>query len=205
MALLISLALWWALAAAPVTEIAFEVPVEFHNVPEGVEVTTDSAPMAQVRVRGGDGAVRQLAPAELHLSLDLSSLEGAKAGERTFELEPSRLRLGTGIEVVQIVPATLRVSFDQRATRMVEVRPRVVGSFPPGMGIGEVKADPPQVEVVGPKAHVDATDSVTTDPIDASGVMKKQTFVARVHATDTLVRVTRSEAVRVTVTAERKR
>jgi YbbR domain-containing protein len=109
------------------------------------------------------------------------------------------------VEVVQITPSSLRITFDKRATRQVEVRPRVVGNFPPGFRIGRVTVEPQQMEIVGAESRLRDIESATTDPIDASGVMGQQVFLATPHLADDNVRFTNPGPVRVSVTTERSR
>jgi YbbR domain-containing protein len=203
--LAISILLWMMVASAPKAELSFEVPIDFHNVPEGVELTTPGVPTARVRIRGGDQVLRQLSSSELHVALDLAPLQDTTPGDRTFELTPEQVQVPGSLEVVQILPSSLKINFDRRATKSVEVRPRVVGNFPPGFRIANVRVDPPQVEVVGAESRVRDIDSATTDPIDASGVMGTETFFAIPHVADDNVRFSRPTKVRVAVTTERSR
>lgn len=195
--------LWVAIASAPRAEVGFNVPIEFLNIPDGMEINSDSTPQAQVRLRGPDRAVRQIQPEDLHLVIDTASLAKVQPGERTFELISGKLNLPTGVEVVQIVPSSVRLNFDRRAYRNLEVHARVLGSFAPGYKIANVETDPAQVAVVGPEKRVNAVDAALTDPIDASGVMGKQTFLATPYVQDPLVRLARPTMVRVTVLTEK--
>ena len=59
---LVSLALaaglWLAVMRDPVAEIALEVPIEFHNIPQNLEISSESVPRAEIRVRGPERATR---------------------------------------------------------------------------------------------------------------------------------------------------
>jgi YbbR domain-containing protein len=195
--------LWFAISSAPRAEIGFTVPIEFLNVPKDYEINTDSSPQAQVRLRGPDRAVRRLLASDLHLVIDAASIGLGSSGERTFELMAAKLNLPSDVEVVQIVPSSVRLSFDKRVYRDLEVRARVSGSFPPGYKIASVVTEPQQVPVVGPEKRVNAIEAATTDPIDASGVMGKQVFISMPYVQDPMVRLARPTSVRVTVVTEK--
>ena len=201
--LLIAVLLWLAISSAPLTEIAFSVPVEFRNVSDGVEVTSENIPQAEVRVRGPIRVVRELKPSDIHVVLDMADVSLSPTGERTFDLNARLVRVPAGVEVVQVVPSYMRLSFDKRGSRRLEVRARVVGSFPPGYKISSVTVEPASVTVIGPEKHLKAMEAAMTDLIDASGVMGKQTFLATAHVEDPLVRFTDAAAVRVTVVTEK--
>jgi len=98
------------------------------------------------------------------------------------------------------VPAQIHIDFDPTATRTVEVRPRVIGTFVSGYRITEVSADPATITIEGPETHVNAIDTAITDPVDVSGVLGKATFTTHVYVSDPLVRVQHPAPIHVTVT-----
>lgn len=199
-ALAAAVLLWFAVVREPIAEVAVNVPIEFQNVPDNLEISSETLPQAQVRVRGPARIVRDVSQAGVHAVIDLT---GSKAGERTFELGPSRIQAPRDVHVMQVIPTRLQLELDARSTREVEVRPRVIGKFASGIRISHITADPPVVTIVGPEKRVQAVDAATTDPVDATGVVGRQTFTSHVYVTDPLVRVTRSEPVHVTVVTEK--
>jgi YbbR domain-containing protein len=201
---LISLALaaglWLAVARAPVAEVAIDVPIEFRNIAENLEVVTESIPQAQIRLRGPEYLIREVKPADVHAELDLA---GLKPGERTFDLTMQQVRHPRELEVVQIIPNQFHFSFDVRLTRPVEIHPRVVGSFASGYRIGQIVVDPPDITISGPRKRVEAVEAAITDPVDVSGTMDRASFVRHPYVSDPLVQVTTSDPVRITVIMEK--
>jgi YbbR domain-containing protein len=106
------------------------------------------------------------------------------------------------VEVVQIIPGQFQLSFDERATRRIEVHPRITGNFASGLRVAQVIADPPSVTITGPRQRVAAVDGAITDPIDASGVMTRAVFVTHAYVTDPLIQVAHPFSIRVTVIME---
>ncbi len=201
---LISLAaavlLWAAVAREPIAEVAVNVPIEFQNMPDQLEISSETLPEAQVRVRGPARLVRDVSHAPIvHCVVDLT---GFTRGERTVELGPTRIQAPRELHVTQIIPTRLTIELDRRITRKVAVHPRVIGQFASGVRIASVTADPTEVVIVGPEQRVVAVESATTDPVDATGVVGRQTFTSHVYVTDPLVRVVEGGAVRVMVTTE---
>lgn len=195
-ALLSAVLLWTAVSREPVIEIGFNVPVEFHEVPEDLEITTEVVPQAQVRLRGPSRRVREMTAADVHVVVDLGSI---RPGERTFDLTATQVRVPFGVEVMQVVPAHIRLTFDRRSSRMIPVHPRVTGSFPTGYGILSVKAQPAEIAVIGPERRVAALDAALTDAVDATGVVGSATFTTNAYVTDPLVRELKPAPIRVTV------
>lgn len=196
----LAVGLWWALSHDPVAEVGVTVPIEFHNIPGNLEISSVNIPEAQVRVRGVERLIHELRPQEVHVEVDLA---GVKPGERTFDLTAQQVRQPRDLQVVQIVPTQVRLSFDVGVTRQVEVRPRVIGTFAAGYRLEKVLAEPATVSISGPKARVEAVEAATTDPVDATGTMDRGMFMTNAFVSDPLVQIVRPTPVRVTVMVDK--
>ncbi len=197
LSLLLATGLWMAIEPdQEPAEVAVRVPIEFQHVPPHLEISSITIPEAQIRVRGPERLIRELRSTDIHAELELAD---AKPGERTFDLTAQQIRHQRDLHVVQVVPGQVRLSFDMRLTRDVEIRPRVTGSFLAGEQIAKVLVDPERITITGPQHHVETMDAATTDPIDASGTTTQATFVTNVYVADPLVQVVQPTPVRVTV------
>jgi diadenylate cyclase len=196
----LAVGLWVAVKREPVSEVAIDVPIEFHNIPENLEISTENIPRAEIRVRGPERIVRQLQSSDVHAEIELS---GLRPGERTFDLTAQQVHKPKELEVVQVVPSQFHLVFDTRLTRRVEVHPRVVGSFAAGYGLGRIEVEPSTITISGPQKRVEAVQSAITDPVDVSGTMDRATFVRHAYVSDPLVQVTNTDPVRVTVIMEK--
>jgi YbbR domain-containing protein len=199
LSLLLAAGLWLVIAPdQQPAEVALHAPIVFQHVPSHLEISSESIPEAQIRVRGPERAIRQLQPNEIHAEIDLSD---AKPGERTFDLTSQLVRHPRDVTVVQVVPSQLHLAFDTRLTREVEIHPRVaVGD---GEQIIKKEADPPRITITGPKLHVERVDAATTDPVDATGTKGTAVFTTNAYVADPLVQVVQNTAIRVTVTVQR--
>ncbi|HEX3354427.1 MAG TPA: CdaR family protein [Terriglobales bacterium] len=200
LSLALAVGLWLAVASDPPAEVALDVPIEFHNIPENLEISSETIPRAQVRLRGPRRAVRRLQPADVSVDIELGAM---RPGERTFDLTADQIRQPRELEVVQIVPSEFHLTFDARLTRQVPVHPRVMGTFAPGYTIARVTAEPSTVTISGPQKRVQAVEAAITDPVDASGTLEQASFVRHAYVSDPLVQVMTSNPVRVTVIMEK--
>ncbi len=196
LSLIIAVLLWLAISREPRAEVTLTVPIEFHNSPENLEINSENIQQVQVRASGPVGAVHSVSAADVHAYV---SLDSATPGEHTYDLH---VRVPRDVEVVQVIPSQFRISFDNRATKKVDVRPRVIGTIAPGFRMQDVTVDPATVVIVGPEKRVNTIDALITDPVDASGVMGHATFNTHVYVSDPLVRLQGSSTARVTVTTE---
>ena len=198
--LLLAIGLWWAVAHDPVAEVEVTVPIEFHKIPTNLEISSVNIPEAQVRVRGPERIIHEMRAQEVHVEVDLA---GVKPGERTFDLTAQQVHLPNELEVTQVVPSQVRLSFDVGMIREVPVQPRVIGSFAPGYHIARIIAEPATVTISGPKQRVEAVEAAATDPVDVSGSMGHTSFVTNAFVTDPLVQIVHPTPVRVTVEIEK--
>jgi YbbR domain-containing protein len=196
-------ALWYAIAREPVDEVAHTVPVEFTHVAADLAITSENVPSVQIWIRGPQRLVRQVNASDLHPTVNLQNVR-IGYGERTFELASGAIHAPRGVEVVQVIPSQIHLSFDKRTTREVAVHPRVAGAPGEGMEIVSVAADPPTANITGPQKRVEQVEEILTDPVDATGVIGSATFTVSAYVTDPLVRVSNPAQVRVTVVAGQK-
>jgi YbbR domain-containing protein len=197
--LLLAVGLWLAVARDPIAEVEESVPIEFQNLPDQLEIDSANYTQVQVRVRGPERAIHQLRATDVHAEINLATVH---PGQRTFDLTSREIHVPQDVEVVQIIPGQFQLSFDERATRRIEVHPRITGNFASGLRVAQVIADPPSVTITGPRQRVAAVDGAITDPIDASGVMTRAVFVTHAYVTDPLIQVAHPFSIRVTVIME---
>jgi len=197
--LLLAVGLWMVVARDPIAEVEIQVPIEFQSLPDNLEMDSANSTDVRIRVRGPERVIHRLRAADVHAEINLATV---RPGERTFDLSSQQIHVPQDLEVVQIIPGQFHLSFDDRATRRIEVRPRVTGNFANGMRVTQVLADPPNVMITGPRRRVEAVEAAITDPVDATGVMTRATFVTHAYVTDPLIQVAHPTSIRVTVTME---
>jgi YbbR domain-containing protein len=183
-------------------EVAVRAPILFQHVPAGLEVSSESIPEAQIRVRGPERVIRHLSANEVQAELDLT---GTGPRERTFDLTPQQVRHPREVAVMQIIPGQLHLSLDTRLTREVEIRPRLTGTdnLPAGEQVVKIDFEPPRITITGPRRHVEKIDFATTDPIDITGTLGTEVFTTSVYVPDPLVQVEQATSIRVTVVVQK--
>ena len=197
----LAMGLWLAVARDPVDEVPLEIPIEFHRMPDNLEISSDNIPRARILLRGPERLIHRLTASDVHAEIDLGHVTAP--GERTFDLSSHQIEKPHDLQVVQVMPSQFRLDFDRRESREVEIKPRVVGTFAAGRQIGNIEVMPSKILISGPKKRVDAVESAITDPVDVSGIILRGSFVTHAYVSDPLVQVVRPEPVRVTVNMEK--
>ncbi len=80
----------------------------------------------------------------------------------------------------------------------------MIGTFAAGYRIAKVVAEPRAIVISGPRQRVQNIEAATTDPVDASGTMNRNTFVVNAFVADPLVQIVHPAPIRVTVQMEKE-
>src|SRR6266516_3504025 len=151
--LLFSVGLWLAVSTEPTSEVALDATIVFRNMPENLEISSESVPSAQIRVRGPERTVRRLQSTDVHAEINLT---GMKPGERTFDLTADQIHVPDRVRIVQIIPSQIHLTFDLEAVRDIPILPRVVGTFATGYRVAQVTAT--RGCIAGPRKQVAEAD-----------------------------------------------
>jgi len=159
----LALLLWMMVSSQrALVERGVRIPLELQNLPENLEMLELPQESVDVRVRGTADVLGRIAPGDLVASVDLSS---AQPGRRLFHLSPERVKVPFNVEVAQVTPSSVAIRFEPSATRIVPVNPSIEGEPAPGFMVGQVTAQPPVVEVVGPESMLRGVSEAITEPI----------------------------------------
>jgi YbbR domain-containing protein len=196
LSLALATVLWLTVAGEHVVERGLRVPIEFRNVPQSLEIVGDTPDTVDVRVRGSSAVLSRLQPGDIVAMLDLSA---ARAGSRIFTVRSDEVRAPFGVEVSQVLPATISLDLDNSLQRRVPVLPSVEGDPAPGFVIGHESAEPPTVDIVGPESHVRQVSDARTEPVDVSGARARVRDVVNIGVSDSAVRLVEPQSATVIV------
>ena len=162
----IAILLWLFVSGDETVERGLRVPLEFQQVPAGVEMTGEAPSLVDVRVRGGTSTLSRLGAGDIVAQLDLKA---ARVGRRLYQITPEQVRAPFGVQVIQVMPPTIVLAFEISAAKQVPVVPEFDGEPAPGFVIGRTQVDPPTVDVVGPQSAIARVTQATTEPVPVAG------------------------------------
>jgi YbbR domain-containing protein len=154
--------LWLVVTGDPEVERTLRVGLELQRAPVGVELVGAVPDTVAVRVRGPASRLSGLGPGDLSVVVDL---DGARAGRRLFPLTAEHVTVPYGMQVAQVTPAALPLSFEATAEKIVPVRPRIEGTPVPGHSVTNVSVTPSHVRIEGPESGVNGLTEVVTEPV----------------------------------------
>ncbi|HTI36207.1 MAG TPA: CdaR family protein [Vicinamibacterales bacterium] len=196
LSLALATVLWLTVAGEHVVERGLRVPLEFRNVPKALEIVGNTPDTVNVRVRGSSAVLSRLQQGEIVAVLDLAN---ARAGSRIFTIRSDEVRAPFGVEVSQVVPATVPLQLENSMQRRVPVVPSVGGEPAPGFVVGSESAEPPTVDIVGPESHVRQISEAQTEPVDVTGARSRVRDVVNIGVADSSVRLVEPQSATVIV------
>jgi YbbR domain-containing protein len=188
--------LWLAVSRDQQVERSLRVPLEYQNIPEGLEIVGDPPGTVDVRVRGASGVLGRLEAGEVVAMLDLGP---AREGQRLFHLLTDQVRVPFGIEVAQVSPPTVSLEFERTGRKVVPVAPAIEGEPAAGYVAGKVSSDPRVVEVVGPASRLARLTEATTEPVSIQNASRPVNDVVTVGVVDSALRLSAARTAMVTV------
>lgn len=146
-------------------EITVRAPVEY-VYPADKVLVSEEIPEVRVTIKGPWRRLKEFDERQLgEIRLDLSH---APTGE--VSLTPDMVtNLPPGLRVTAISPRTVRVAFDRRVEKLVEVIPITTGRPQHGYILAEIKSVPATVKVRGGERVLAAVSSIRTSEISLEG------------------------------------
>ena len=178
--------LWLLVSGEQTVERALRVPLEFTNLPPHLELVGTPPAVVDVRVRGSSGTLSRVAAGELSAVLDVRA---ARPGDRLFHMTPEDVRAPFGVEVVQVTPASVSLTFEESLSKTVGVTVRIEGEPAPGYAVGGITVEPATVAIVGPATALNGLTEAITEPISVAGASSPVKETVTIGVADPVVRL----------------
>jgi YbbR domain-containing protein len=188
--------LWLTVSGEETVERGLRVPLELQQFPSGLEIQGEAPSTVDVRIRGTSGALSRVAAGDVVAVLDLHA---ARPGNRLFPLTPDLVHAPFGVDVVQVVPSTVALSFEPSVTREVPVVASTEGEPAPGYVLGKVTVVPDRVEIVGPESAVKRAREALTETVSVADLRESENAEVTIGFIDPALRLKTPRTVTVAV------
>jgi YbbR domain-containing protein len=161
---LLSLTIWFYVTSKGKTEMAFAVPLELRNVPQGMTVVGDVPATIEVRLQGQERMLREMASLKQVVgSVDLGR---GKEGENRIPLSPDDIRRPAGVHVTHLSPSEITVKLERLEQRILRLRAVLFGTPAPGYQVAAVTINPARITLEGAASVIKTFSVLQTMPID---------------------------------------
>ena len=175
LALLLTLTVFLLVGSDEDREIAARIGVSY-VLPPGKVLVSERIDEVKVTIKGPWRRIKRFDEREIdRITLDLSRVV---AGE--VPIPPEAVHLPAGLTLTSITPRAVRVAFENRVDKLVDVAPALTGRPVHGFTIAAegARPEPAQVTVRGAEGVIAALQQVRTQEITLAE--RKQSFVAEV-------------------------
>jgi YbbR domain-containing protein len=200
-AVLLSILLWLFASSRGLSEIALDVPLEFKDIPPGLELMNHSIKVVDVNIKGQERIIRTIRSSDIRAFVDLSK---SKKGESIYSINKNNIKLPPGVTATNITPSYVKVSIEESVTKTVEVRPIIIGIPGSGFYIKSISVFPERVMIDGARSRVNVVDTIKTEPLDITGIRETVSRDLELDTTGTNIR-TRTKDVTVKIVIARRK
>jgi YbbR domain-containing protein len=198
-AILLSILLWLFASSRGLSEIALDVPLEFKDIPPGLELMNHSIKVVGVNIKGQERIIRTIRSSDIRAFVDLSK---AKKGESIYSINKNNIKLPPGVTATNITPSYVKVSIEESVATTVGVRPIIIGIPGSGFYIKSISVFPERVMIDGARSRVNVVDTIKTEPLDITGIRETVSRDLELDTTGTNIR-TRTKDVTVKIVIAR--
>ena len=162
---LLSAVLWIFVTSQGQSEISLDVPLEFRNIPAGLEMVNHSMKTINLNIKGQERLIKNVKASGIRVYVDLSK---AKKGEGIYYIDRDGIKLPHALTVTNINPSSIKVTVEEVISKKVKVLPVVIGEPEKGYFLKSVDVSPQYVVIEGVRSEVIKIGSIKTEPIDIS-------------------------------------
>ena len=201
LSLAIAVVVWGMVANEPELSSFAIAGVEYRNLPDDLEISSDPVSTVKLELRGPSGQLRGIGEggAVPEVILDMSKV---LSGDRTFPIGDNDVKMVRGVHLVRAIPSEVRFRFERRALRTLKVTPRFRERE--GYEVSDFTVKPETVAIAGPASHVGLVDTVLTDQVNVPARAGTFEYPVNTFVDDPYVRFPNLSRVSVTVTVRKK-
>lgn len=184
-ALVLAFLMWITVRADEPGQWSWDVPVRVVN--NDADWVVSGQPVPSEVTLYLRGPYRELLRASSDLPEIIVPIQEVRESSEVVQLRSNWVSLPSGtdqVAVVDLLPSSVRISFDRVDTRLIPVAAPLLGEPPPGYElIGDVVIEPVSVRASGAGRAIERMDSVRLPPIDLRGVRGYDTLDLTIDTT----------------------
>jgi len=166
LSLVLAVSLWFFVTYRGQSEMILDAPIEFKNVPKGLELLRHNVKSVGLNIRGHERMLKSLRPMDVRVVIDMTE---AKNGDNEFYFDKADIVIPRTIKVLRMDPTYVRVVLDESVTKVLPVKVPLVGTVERGYRIKTLSVNPQYVKVEGAKTEVQRIAVLRTEPVDVTG------------------------------------
>jgi YbbR domain-containing protein len=199
LALAVAAIVWFFVVSADRSQIGLAAPVEYVGLEGSRVVLGTPRETVDVQLEAARWAAARITPASVRVRVDVSKLG---EGDHVVRLSTEQVEAPSGVQVLRVWPAVVRLTVAGAAVKSVRVVPQIRGTPAAEYALGRVAVEPQIVQVKGPRTTIEERTTVETAPIDVSGIRQSVTRSVGLLLPDSVATTQRTVQVTVEIRPE---
>jgi len=166
-AVLLSIVLWVFVTSRGQSELSVDAPLEFKNIPQGLEVVNHPVKTITLTIRGQERFIKNIRPSDVRVPVDLSK---AKKGESVYYIRRDDIVLPHAITVTNIIPSNIKVTVEETVAKTVKVIALITGEPERGYYVKSIDVRPQTAEIEGVRSEIARVKNIKTESLDITGL-----------------------------------
>ena len=200
LSLAIAVVVWGLVANEPEISTFSTVGVEYKNLPEGLEISSDPVTTVKLELRGPSGVLRDIDTAG-NRPVVIFDVSKVGSGDRTFAIGSNDVKLMRGVQLVRAIPSEVRFTFEHTLERTLKVTPRFRDRA--GYRVTDFSVNPPTISIAGPTSRVSRVEAVLTDSVNVPAQAGQFEYQVNAFVEDPYIRFSGEPRIAVTVTVRK--
>jgi uncharacterized protein (TIGR00159 family) len=138
--------IWASFSKGMETFAEYEVPIEFINPNQKMEIVSSSDSNVKLLISGARPLIQSIKPEQINVKLNLSQ---SIVGDSKLEITQNNIQLPPGIRLKKIVPSQLEITLDTLIEKELPIQPNWVGKLPGGLVLKNAKPIPETIKITG--------------------------------------------------------
>ena len=147
----------------------YEVPVEFINPDQKMEIISSSASNIKLLISGAKPLIKAIKPEQINIKLNLAD---SVVGINKLSITKENILLPPGIRLKKIEPSKLEIKLDTIIEKELFIQPDWTGKLPKGLIMTNATPKPAKILVAGGALALKNINTIFTEKIDLNKLTK---------------------------------
>jgi diadenylate cyclase len=167
--------IWATFSKGMETLAEHEIPIEFINPDQKIEIVSSSASNVKLLISGARPLIKSIRPEQINIKLNLSQ---AAVGMNRLIITQKNIHLPPGIHLKQIEPSELEIKLDTLIEKEIPIQPHWVGKLPEGLVMEKASSIPETIKITGVGLAMRDISTIFTEEIALNNVEESGTIKA---------------------------
>ncbi len=165
--------IWASFSKGMETFAEYEVPVEFINPAQKMEIVSSSTSNVKLLISGARPLVQSIKPEQINIKLNLSQ---SFVGDNKLAITQNNIQLPPGIRLKKINPSELTIKLDTLIEKELPIQPNWTGKLPSGLVMKKAMPVPDTIKVTGGGLALKDISTIFTEELSLNNLTESGTY-----------------------------